>query len=197
MAHSLGLQKPKQKNKIMTENNAIVATYKSHTEAESAVKELQVAGFDMKKLSIVGRDFQTDEHVVGYYNAGDRVKYWGTLGAFWGGIWGLLFGSAFFLIPGVGPILAAGPLVGWIIAALENAVIVGGVSALCAGLYSQGIPKDSVLKYETGIKTGKFVLIAHGTSEDAIRAREIIDRTTPDALEGYTFSKSGKELLAA
>ncbi len=95
----------------MIENNAIVAIYKSHTEAESAVKELQKSGFDMKKLSIVGRDYQTDEHVVGYYNTGDRVKYWGTLGAFWGGIWGLLFGSAFFLIPGVGPLLVAGPLV--------------------------------------------------------------------------------------
>ncbi len=183
--------------KLMTEHNAIVATYKSHAEAESAVKELQQSGFDMKKLSIVGRDYQTDEHVVGYYNAGDRVKYWGTLGAFWGGIWGLLFGSAFFLIPGVGPILAAGPLVGWIIAALENAVIVGGVSALGAGLYSQGIPKDSVLKYETGIKTGKFVLIAHGTAQEATRAREVIDRTNPDALEGYTFSRNGEELLAA
>ena len=183
--------------KNMTEHNAIVATYKSHTEAESAVKELQQSGFDMKKLSIVGRDYQTDEQVVGYYNAGDRVKYWGTLGAFWGGIWGLLFGSAFFLLPGFGPLLVAGPLVAWIVAALENAVIVGGLSALGAGLYSQGIPKDSVLKYETGIKTGKFVLIAHGTAQDATRAREIIDRTNPDALEGYTFSKNGEELLAA
>jgi hypothetical protein len=108
-----------------------------------------------------------------------------------------LFGSAFFLIPGVGPILAAGPLVGWIIAGLENAVIVGGISALGAGLYSQGIPRDSVVKYETGIKTGKFVLIAHGTAQDAVRAREIIDRTNPDALDGYTFSRNGKELLAA
>ena len=78
-----------------------MAIYKSHTEAEAAVKELQQSGFDMKKLSIVGRDYHTDENVVGYYNTGDRMKYWGKLGAFWGGIWGLLFGSAFFLIPGV------------------------------------------------------------------------------------------------
>ena len=77
-------------------------------EAETAVKELQKSGFDMKKLSIIGRDYHTDEHVIGYYNAGDRMKYWGKLGAFWGGFWGLLFGSAFFLIPGVGPLLFAG-----------------------------------------------------------------------------------------
>ncbi|MCL5099408.1 MAG: permease, partial [Candidatus Omnitrophica bacterium] len=51
-------------------NSAVVAIYKSHAEAEAAVKELQQSGFDMKKLSIVGRDHHTDEHVVGYYNTG-------------------------------------------------------------------------------------------------------------------------------
>ena len=95
----------------MNKNNSIVAVYPSHTAAEAAVKELQQSGFDMKKLSIVGRDYHTDEHVIGYYNAGDRMKYWGKMGAFWGGIWGMLFGSAFFLIPGFGPLLVAGPLV--------------------------------------------------------------------------------------
>jgi hypothetical protein len=64
----------------------VVATYPSHSEAEAGVKELQQSAFDMKKLSIVGRDYHTDEQVVGYYNAGDRMKYWGKLGAFWGGI---------------------------------------------------------------------------------------------------------------
>jgi hypothetical protein len=73
---------------MMTKNNSVVAVYASHTDAETAIKELQQAGFDMKKLSIVGRDTHTDEHVVGYYNTGDRMKKWGTLGAFWGGIWG-------------------------------------------------------------------------------------------------------------
>ena len=125
----------------MTKNNAVVAIYKSHAEAETAVKELQQSGFDMKKLSIVGRDYHTDEHVVGYYNTGDRMKHWGKLGAFWGGIWGLLFGSAFFLIPGVGPLLIAGPLVGWIVGALEGAVVVGGLSALGAGLLQPGHPQ--------------------------------------------------------
>ena len=171
-------------------NNAVVAIYKSHTEAEAAVKELQHSGFDMKKLSIVGRDYHTDEHVVGYYNAGDRMKYWGKMGAFWGGIWGLLFGSAFFLIPGVGPLLVAGPLVGWIVGALEGAVVVGGLSALGAGLCSLGIPKDSILRYETALKTGKFVVIAHGTAEEAARAREIINRTNPEALEEHQPSRA-------
>ena len=167
---------------MLTQNNSIVAIYKSHAEAEAAVKELQHSDFDMKKLSIVGRDYHTDEHVIGYYNAGDRMKYWGKQGAFWGGIWGLLFGSAFFLVPGVGPLIVAGPLVGWIVGALEGAVVVGGLSALGAGLFSLGIPKDSILQYETALKTGKFVLLVHGTVGEATRAREIINRTNPEDL---------------
>jgi uncharacterized membrane protein len=177
----------------MTQNNAVVAIYKSHAEAEAAVKELQRSGFDMKKLSIVGRDHHTDEHVVGYYNAGDRMKCWGRQGAFWGGIWGMLFGSAFFLIPGVGPLLVAGPLVGWIVGALEGAVVVGGLSAIGAGLYSLGIPKNSILQYETALKTGKFVVIAHGTAAEAGRAREIIHRTHPEALEAHQPSRTHPE----
>ena len=169
----------------MTKNSSVVAIYKTHIEADAAVKELQKAGFDMKKLSIVGRDYHTDEEVVGYYNAGDRMKHWGKLGAFWGGFWGLLFGSAFFIMPGIGPVLVGGPLVGWIVAALENAVLVGGLSAFGAGIYSIGIPKDSILQYETAIKTGKFVLIAHGSAAETDRAREVIESSKPDSSECY------------
>ena len=89
--------------------NSVVAIYDAHEKAEHAIKELQEAGVDMKSLSIVAKDTHTDEHVIGYYNTGDRMKRWGKIGAFWGGFWGLLFGSAFFAIPGIGPILVAGP----------------------------------------------------------------------------------------
>jgi uncharacterized membrane protein len=163
----------------MSETNAVVAIYENHTQAEEAVKELQKSGFDMKKMSIVGKDYHTDEHVVGYYNAGDRMKYWGKMGAFWGGIWGLLFGAAFFFIPGIGPILVAGPLVAWIVAGLEGAVVVGGLSALGAGLYSIGIPKNSIVTYETALKSDKFLLVAHGTAEEAAKARDILQTTHP------------------
>jgi uncharacterized membrane protein len=171
--------------KNMNKNNSIVAVYPSHTAAEAAVKELQKSGFDMKKLSIVGRDYHTDEHVIGYYNAGDRMKYWGKMGAFWGGLWGMLFGSAFFLIPGFGPLLVAGPLVAWIVGALEGAVVVGGLSAVGAGLYSLGIPKDSILQYERALKTDKFVLIAHGSVDEITRAKDILNRTNPETLEHH------------
>jgi heat induced stress protein YflT len=83
-----------------------VAIYNTHDEAEQAVKTLAQAGFNMRKLSIVGKDYHTEEHVVGYYNTGDRMKAWGKDRGLLGGLWGLLFGAAFFFIPGIGP---AGP----------------------------------------------------------------------------------------
>jgi uncharacterized membrane protein len=162
--------------KMMT-TNSVVAIYDTHAQAEHAIKELQEAGVDMKSLSIAAKDTHTDEHVVGYYNAGDRMKYWGKMGAFWGGFWGLLFGSAAFAIPGLGPILVAGPLVGWIIAGLEGAAVVGGISAVGAGLVSIGIPKDSVLKYDIALKTDKFLLVVHGSAGEVAKAREIIAGT--------------------
>src|SRR5246127_5912714 len=109
----------------MKDTNAVIAAYDSHSAADDAVKELQKAGFDMKKLSVVGKDYHTDEHVVGYYNAGERMKHWGKLGAFWGGLWGLLFGAAFFWVPGIGPVLVAGPLAAALVSALGGAVVGG------------------------------------------------------------------------
>ena len=161
----------------MSEQNSVVAIYGTHTGAEEAVKELQRAGIDMHSLSIIGRDYHTDENVVGYYDTGDRMKYWGKVGAFWGGFWGLLFGSAFFAIPGLGPVLVAGPLVAWIVGALEGAVVVGGLSAVGAGLFSLGIPKDSVLAYETALKADGFLVTAHGPAEEIARAKTILGTT--------------------
>jgi len=164
---------------MMPEQNAVVAIYNTHTAAEEAVKELQRSGFDMKQLSIVGKDYHPEDYVVGYYTTGDRMKAWGRIGAFWGGLWGLLFGAAFFAIPGMRPVVIAGPVVSWIVGALEGAVVGGGVSALGAGLASLGIPHDSILKYESALKAEQFLLVTHGTAEDVDRAKRILEKTTP------------------
>jgi len=179
----------------MSDNNIVVAVYSAHAEAEQAVKDLQKSGFDMKKLSIVGKNPHAEEHVVGFYNTGDRIKHWGKAGAFWGGIWGLLFGAAFFVIPGVGPILVAGPLVAWIIGALEGAVLVGGVSAIGAGLCSIGLPKDSVLQYDVALKTDRFLLLVHGSADQAERAREIIKLTHPAELHNHPLQRANRQEL--
>ena len=89
-------------------------------------------------------------------------------------MWGLLFGGAFFIIPGIGPVLMAGPLVAAIVATLEGAAWVGGFSALGAALVSLGVPENSALSYQTEIEAGKFVLIVNGTSEEIERARAVL-----------------------
>src|SRR5271165_151757 len=176
----------------MTDTNAVVAVYANHSVAEDAVKELQKSGFDMKKLSVVGKDYHTDEQVVGYYNAGDRMKYWGKWGAFWGGFWGLLFGAAFFWVPAIGPVLVGGPLVASIIAGLENAVVVGGLSAIGAGLYSIGIPKDSIVTYETALKAGEYLVVAHGTSDEAVKAKNILSSWKPSNLTDHVLQPAAQ-----
>jgi uncharacterized membrane protein len=166
----------------MSNQNAVVGIFKTHTEAETAVKELQKSGFDMKKLSVVGKDYHTEENVVGFYNAGDRMKFWGKRGAFWGGLWGMLFGSAFFVIPGLGQLVVLGPLVMMIVGALEGAVVTGGLTALGAGLYSIGIPKDSILRYEAALKSDKFLVMAHGPLADIAKAKSILESTASEEI---------------
>ena len=172
----------------MSETNTAVAVFHSHENAEEAIRELQKSGFDIKKLSIIGKDYHTEEHVVGYYNTSDRMKSWGTNGAFWGAVWGMLFGSAFFVIPGIGPILAAGPLVGLIVASLEGAAVVGGIGVLGGALASVGIPENTVVNYVSILKTGKYLLIVHGTHDEVERAKQLIDRS-PTA-KTTVYSKS-------
>ncbi len=155
-----------------------VAVFDRHEDAERAIRELQSGGFDMKKLSIVGRDYHTEEHAVGFYNAGDRVRYWGRNGAFWGSVFGIVLAPAFFFIPGIGPILTGGifgsMLMGTLEGAAVGAVIGGGTTALAAALAGLGVPKDSVIRYEADLKANKFLLIASGTAAEVERARTIL-----------------------
>jgi uncharacterized membrane protein len=167
------------------QKNTVIAVYPNHSTAEEAVKELDKSGFDMKQLSIVGRDYHTDEHVVGYYNMGDRAMAWGKTGAFWGGMWGILLGSAFFWVPGIGPLMVAGPFINAIIGGIQGVALVGGLSAIGGALASLGIPKDSVVRFETALRFGKVILITHGTADDATRAKSILVRSQPESLENH------------
>jgi len=168
------------------QEHSVVAIYDSHTDAENAIKALQQAGLDMKRLSIVGKDFHTEEHALGFYSSGDRMKFWGGRGAFWGTLWGMLFGSAFFFIPAFGPLVVMGPLVGWIVGSLEGAAIGGAAGVLAAALTSIGIPKDSVVKYETEVRAGKFLVLARGTADMIEHAHVVLGTTGASLLAAHT-----------
>jgi hypothetical protein len=158
----------------MQNNDAMIAAFSDHDAAETAVKKLAQAGFDIKTLSIVGKGFHSEERVIGFYNIGDRMKFWGTQGAFWGGLWGLFLGGVFITAPAVGPVIVLGYLASSIVAAMEGAVVVGSISALAGALVSIGVQKDAVVDYETIVKQDGFLIMAHGSAEDMMRGKAIL-----------------------
>lgn len=163
----------------MTTNltNAAVATFTSHVDAEAAVKALTAAGFEPGALSVVGKGYHTEEKVMGFYNAGDRIKIWGKQGAVWGGLWGALLGGLLISTPVVGPVVFIGYLGAVAVAAIESAVVVGGASAIGAAIASIGIPKDSVLRYETAVKADGFLVMVHGDSATVEKAQTVLAKT--------------------
>ncbi len=159
-----------------------VAIYQTHEQAQSAIKALNEAGFEVRNLSIIGQNYATEEHPVGFINTGDRMWTWGKFGAFWGYIWGLLFGSAMIFVPGAGFLMFAG----WIVGALESAAVAGGFAALAGALASMGTPKDSIVKYESAIKAGDFIVLAHGSELEVKRAKELLGSTSPSDLSSFS-----------
>ena len=168
--------------------SVVVAVFDSHDKVDAAVKSLAQAGCDMKRLSVAGKDYETDEQVLGFYNAGDRVKFWGKLGAFWGGLFGILFSAAFLAIPVFGHIIVLGPLASMLVSGVSGAAVTGGLTALGAALYSIGIPKDSVVSYETAIKADKFLLLVHGTPDEAARAEKLLGTQGAASVESHAVS---------
>lgn len=158
----------------MTEESSIIAVYARHNEADKAVRALAAAGIPVKSISVVGKGYHTEERVMGFYNTGDRIRMWGTRGAFWGGLWGMLLGGLFMAVPVVGHVVVLGYLAVTMISALEGAVVVGGLSAIGAALTSIGIPKDSVVRYEMDVKADSFLVMAHGSAAETEKARAIL-----------------------
>jgi hypothetical protein len=165
---------------MMLPENATVAVCRTPEEAQRAVKELERAGFDLKLLSVVGMDPQTNGEVVGYYREGDRMKYWGKQSGFWNSFWSMISGWAFFSIPGIGPVLVVGPLAKWMVAALDNAAIFGTFGALAATLYSIGIPKARAQECEAALKNDNLLVIAHGPASEVTQARMILRSATAE-----------------
>lgn len=152
----------------------VIAVHDTHEAASATVQALHRAGFDLGKLSIVGKGYQTEEHPLGFFTMGDRIKAWGGAGTFWGAIWGLLLGAAVVIVPPMGVVVAAGPIVAILVGALEGAVLVGGLSAIAAALTSLGLSSDEALRYEGELRADRFLVIVHGSEDEVERARAIM-----------------------
>jgi hypothetical protein len=181
MALHVPLERRKRANGeiFLSSENAIARVYDRPDEAESVVTSLQAAGFDMRKVSVVGKEDLGSRQVFGYYREGGRIKVWGKSEKFWGPLLETLDGWAFFSVPGIGPVVVAGPLAGWMVATLSNAVIFGGLTALGTGLYSIGISQDEVLRCEGSLREGRYLVLVHGTVSEVRAAKEILGVSPP------------------
>ena len=140
----------------------------------------------MKHLSVVGKGYHTDEKVVGFYNVGDRVKFWGR------GVRSGVVCGACFLAACSWPFQSSGMSSCW----YRPGDL--ALSALGAALYSIGIPKDSVIQYETALKADSFLVMAHGTAEEMARAKAILGTANPSRLDlhpGVTAAEPAGDLV--
>jgi hypothetical protein len=169
----------------ITVNNATLTVYNSQVDAEAAVRQLARSGYDLGKVSMVGRDADSDARVGGYLNEDGRGISSASVGVAWGGIRGMLVGSGFLLVPGVGSLLVAGPLLTWVVRSLGAVVGPDKLGALAVALNEIGIPKDSILRCEAALKSGKVLLIVEGSAMAMILAREVFRRTPVEVIERH------------
>jgi uncharacterized membrane protein len=165
--------------------SSIVAVYPDHASAERAVRRLHDAGFAMKDLSIVGRDFQVSEEPIGFVSASDFAAVGAGTGAWVGGFFGLLVGAAFLVLPGIGPVIVAGPLSAALLGGIEGAVAGAAIGALGGALVGWGVPREKALKYETQVKAGKFLVVARGGGDDIAHAKALLTPDAPEHLEVF------------
>ena len=166
-------------------NSSIVAVYPDHDAAERTVKHLHESGIPMGDLSIVGRGSQTTEEPVGFVSEADYATAGAATGAWLGGLLGLCVGAAFLVLPGIGPIVVAGPLSAAVLAGIEGALAGTALGSLAGALVGWGVPKEKALKYETHVKGGKFLVVVRGEPEVVARIRGLLAHETPEHLEQY------------
>ena len=169
-------------------DQAVVAGYRSHFDAETAVRALAKNGLPMDKISIIGRNFETREDVQGFYRPSDAALEGGAAGAWFGGLFGLMLGTGLFVIPVIGPLLVLGPLAGLVAGAITGA----GAGALVSGLVSLGVPQAQAIKYQERIQTGEFLVVVHGTTAaETVLASSTLQDTHRACLQTHSIFHGG------
>jgi hypothetical protein len=169
----------------MPTNNATLTMFKSQADAEAAVRQLARDRYDLSKVSMVGRDPDGDARVGGHPNEDGPTSTEAPAGVSWGGIRGMLVGSGSFLVPGIGSLLVAGPLLTRMVRSVGPEIAPDRLSAMADGLQQLGIPKDSILRCEGALRSGKVVIIAEGSAMAMIHAREVFRRTPVEVIEQH------------
>jgi uncharacterized membrane protein len=166
-------------------SNATLTVFRSQADAEAAIRKLARDGYDLGQVSMLGRDADSDSRVSGYLNQDGRGSSSAKGGVSWGGIRGMLVGSGFFLVPGIGSLVVAGPLLTRIVQSMGPMVGPDKLGAMADGLQQLGIPKDSIQRCSDALQSGKVVIIAEGSAMAMIHAREVFRRTPVEVIEQH------------
>lgn len=151
----------------------VIASCETHQHAKEVVEALGRAGWDMTRVSLVGKGDAPADGAHGFFTLGDRVKAWASTGGLWGAGWGLLLGAAIVVMPPIGVVAVAGPIATILLSVLEGAAVVGGVSALAAALAEIGMSSEHAANYAEDVRADRFLVIVHGSPQDIARARNI------------------------
>ena len=161
----------------MTEKNtAVFGIYKSSAQAERAVDSILAAGFTQNDISVLMPDIQSTRDFAHEKNtkAPEGTTTGVAAGGAVGGALGLLAGIGALSIPGLGPFIAAGPIMG----ALAGLGVGGAVGGLIGALVGMGIPEYEAKRYEGRVKAGGVLLSVHcDTSEEISRAKDLLKDT--------------------
>ena len=160
-------------------NTAAFGIYPNRAAAELAVDQLVAAGFSQSDVSVLmsdnqgSKDFAAEKNTKAPEGTAAGVGIGGTVG----GTLGLLAGIGALAIPGVGPLIAAGPIMG----ALAGLGVGGAVGGMVGALVGLGIPEYEAKRYEGRVKDGGILLSVHcDSSEEVSRAKEILKSTGAD-----------------
>lgn len=171
-------------------NTAAFGIYPTNSAAERAVDQLVAAGFSNQDVSVLmsdrqgSKDFATEKNTKAPEGATTGVGVGGAVG----GTLGLLAGIGALAIPGVGPLIAAGPIMG----ALAGLGVGGAVGGLVGALVGLGIPEYEAKRYEGRVKDGGVLLSVHCDSSDEVsRAKDILKATGADDI-----SSSGEKSVS-
>jgi Heat induced stress protein YflT len=155
---------------------AVFGIYQTERQAERTVEDLLAAGFSNDDISVLLPDNKGTKDFAHEKNtkAPEGTTAGVTTGGVIGGALGLLAGIGVLAIPGVGPFIAAGP----IMAALAGLGVGGAVGGLIGALVGMGIPEYEAKRYEGHIKAGGVLLSVHcDTSDEIARAKDLLKHT--------------------
>jgi hypothetical protein len=163
-------------------DQSVIGVYDSILEAEDAVEALNQGKFPIAQVSIVAKDLQSERVVHGYVTTGE-VALTGARGAAWfGGFLGMFLGAAFLWVPGFGPLIAAGPFVAMLLGGIEGVIAGAAGGGLLGALVGLSVSRQHILTYEENIKSGKYLVIVHGSPEELQLAHTVMQGTAVSEL---------------